>query len=110
MTLKEPDTNSEVPLSMGLLFRRNITLVQGRSYEINCNREGGFGSATNVWFHANDMPVHQAGTLDISLIYTVKINNNDWKLVLNKFNESTVDMYTCRGENGHVTLAITLGA
>ena len=100
-----------MPLSIrpGLPFRRNITLVHGRSYEINCNREGGFGSATNVWFHANDMPVHQAGTFDVPLIHTVKVNNNDWKLVLNDLNESAVDEYTCRGKNGCVTLAITLG-
>ena len=36
------------PVSVGVQQRRSINLVEGRSYNISCNREGGFGTATSV--------------------------------------------------------------
>ena len=86
---------------------RNINLVVGLSYQINCNKEGGFGGATTVWYR-NGVPVTvQTGPTpvpSVSSVHAYKEDENNWKLILQRFMDG--GMYTCRGTNGELTLVI----
>lgn len=111
LKVREVESQSYFVIAIGVQLRRNITLVPGLSYEINCNREGGFGSAMNVWFLSNGTPVQQdqPENTSVSHIYNSKATNNDWKLYLLRFKEADVGEYTCKGDDSHATLAITSG-
>lgn len=92
-------------------FHRNITLVSGYSYEINCNHKmGGFRGETNIWFHFNGMPVTLPNTTaTLASVYAVEVDINNWKLVLQEFREIDSGVYTCRGPTSSVSLDIKPG-
>ena len=86
---------------------RNISLVPGLTYEINCNREGGFGGATTVWFRNGvAVTVRTGQTVDpsVSSIHANMVDGNNWGLILQRFMDG--GRYTCRGANGELTLVI----
>ena len=114
LTLTDHDTQPTQKVFLDVKFHRNITLVPGHSYEINCNsRMGGFGDQSNVWFHFNDTrtPVQWqlANPADISVVYATKVNINNWKLVLQQFQAADSGVYTCRGPSNSVSLDIRPG-
>ena len=80
----------KVPLTVNV--QRNITLVPGYSYEVNCNHEmGGFRGKRNIWFHFNDTPVtvqEQLSNTTLVNVYAMEMDTNNWKLVLQPFQES----------------------
>jgi hypothetical protein len=99
-----------VPLKVNI--RRNITLVPGYFYEVNCNPEmGGFGGRNDTWFHFNDTPVQQlSDTATPVNVYAMKVDTNNWKLVLKPFQETNSGVYTCRGgDSSSVSLDIRPG-
>ena len=112
MTIKDVESQDIVPIVVQI--QRNITLVPGRSYEINCNHEGGFGGARNVWFYSNDTPVSiqdeiTSMPINVAFVFSVMTNNNDWKLVLHNYRETDGGGYICRGANSRLSLAIASG-
>ena len=76
--------------------------MEGRSYNISCNREGGFGTATSVWFKSNTAIASNTG----AQVYAIMMDTNNWILVLKMFRASDVGSYTCKGTNSNVTLDI----
>ena len=110
LTLTESQPTQEVPLDVK--FHRNITLVPGHSYEINCNHKmGGFGGQSSVWFHFNDTPVQQllATPVNMSVVHAMEVDINNWKLILKQFQETDSGVYTCRGASSSVSLDIRPG-
>ena len=109
MTLSE-EGNS--PVSLTVAGSRNISLVPGRSFNIKCNRDGGFGGATEVWLRG-DTPVQDRTGETIApttpSVHTIMMDSNNWILVLQLFQESDVGAYTCRGTTSSVTLVIRTG-
>ena len=104
-----------VPLNV-LSQIRNITLVSGNSYEINCNHlRGGFGEARNIWFF-NDTPVivqqelpNTARSTPLNNVHAIKVDINNWKLVLQRLQAMNSGVYSCRGHNSSVSLDIRPG-
>ena len=114
LTLTESQPTQEVPLDVK--FHRNITLVPGHSYEINCNHKmGGFGGQSNVtvWFHFNDTPVQQLlatpVNMSVTVVHAIEVDKNNWKLVLQPFQETDSGVYTCRAASSSVSLDIRPG-
>ena len=92
LTLTESQPTHEVSIDVN--FHRNITLVPGHSYEINCNHKiGGFGGQSNVWFHFNDTPVQDvtATPVNMSVVHAMEVDKNSWILVLQPFRETDSD-------------------
>ena len=89
---------------------RNISLVPGLSYVINCNGEGQFGGATAVWYRNGGIVMNRTGQSvdqNVSSIHMERVDGNNWRLVLQRFMDaSSTGNYTCRGMNGEVTLLI----
>ena len=114
LTLTEHDSQPTQKVFLDVSkFHRNITLVPGHSYEINCNnRMGGFGDQSNVWFHQfnNTQARLLATPINISsVVYAMKVDINNWKLVLQQFREANSGVYTCRGPSNNVSLDIRPG-
>ena len=112
------DHNSQpmqkVPLTVNI--RRNITLVPGCSYEVNCNHKNLMGGLIFTgWFHFNDTPVtvldqKQLSNTTLVNIYAMEVDTNNWKLVFQPFQGSDSGVYTCRdGATSNVSLDIRPG-
>ena len=101
-----------VEVSVELGQSRDINLVPGRSYVINCNGEGGFGGSSEVWFFNGTLVTDQTGEMvdpATASVYTIMVDGNNWRVVLQMFGESNTGRYTCRGTNSNVTLVIGTG-
>ena len=88
---------------------RSISLVSGLSYNIMCNAERGFGGSEMVWFRDGVPLPNRAGqTIDptISSVHAIRVDGNNWRLVLQLFMNSGTGRYTCEGSNGNVSLVI----
>ena len=111
--LKITLTESQETVALDINLCRHIKLVPGRSYEINCNHEGGFGGAQYAWFHSNSTPVQKVTNSDpvnMSSVHAIKVDANNWKLLIQEFRETAAgEVYTCRGANRNVTLVVGSG-
>ena len=69
--------------------------------------------ASNVWLHSNGTPVEQVNSstpaVNMSVVYAMEVDINNWKLVLQQFREIDSGMYTCRGASSSVSLDIRSG-
>ena len=114
------DHNSQpmqtVPLTVNV--QRNITLVPGYSYEINCNHKnlmGRFRGKQDIWIHFNGTPVtvlvqEQLSNTTLVNVYAMEVDTNNWKLVFQSFQGSNSGVYTCRdGASSSVSLDIRPG-
>ena len=94
-------------VSIDVQQQRNISLVIGRSYNITCNCDGGFGGTSDVWLRdSTPVPTGQTVSSTMSSIHTVMVDTNNWILVLQLFRASDAGNYTCRGADSSVTLRI----
>ena len=113
LSLKEFHQDSAVAIEVKVY--RNITLVPGRSYEINCHSNQGFSISehSSVWLTSDDQPVeiqtNQGSDESITTVYSYRLTNNDWKLVVTHFAESISGYYTCKGIVSKLSLGITSG-
>ena len=114
LTLSDHQSQPTQEVSLNVDVRRNITLVPGYSYEVNCNHEmGGFRGEKDIWFHFNDTPVtvqEQLSNTTLVNVYAVEVDTNNWRLVFQPFEESDSGVYTCRdGASSSVSLDIRPG-
>ena len=89
---------------------RPINLVPTLSYRIFCEQsEGGFGSATQVWFRDNVAVSTTALGAGVSGVYAVQESTSMWVLEVQMFSGIMSGTYSCRMDDNRVALVIGSG-
>ena len=89
---------------------RSINLVPTLSYRIFCEQsEGGFGSATQVWFRDNVAVSTTALGAGVSEVYAVQESASTWVLEVQMFSGIMSGTYSCRMDDNRVALVIGSG-